>query len=1314
MSSPTPSQASCIQDTFGIPSAVVAGAGSGKTDTLTRRIVYALEHPQLSGASDIDDILAITYTNKAASELKSRIRSALSEAATPENGLALQASKVDGAWISTIHGMCSRILRENALAFGIDPSFEVAVDEVCEQLREEALEAALSAAVHAAAGSDEALLLREYRREEIKGMLGKLVEHALDAPIGAFDNLFALSPQANTADCLLDLTTFVQELLCVVDDKVQTGQKVGKRDLDFQAAAGVFVGKVLDLPEGEDPSCAVVSGERLAQLHAMQPAQLLQLAASLPPLHGGASLAKMELDGLEVTPKMALEQKAAAVRLSVGARFLPTLVRMAQLALETYDALKRQRGLLDNGDLLRLVAHALADPANANIARRYANQFKLVMVDEFQDTNQMQIDMINLVAGGKPDVPSEKLCVVGDAQQSIYRFRNADLAVFKQHVRRVCESAQGRVIELGDNFRSHEDILSFTRGVFSRVFAQDFLDLHHGRDEQRMQQVAPYMGGAVGEDASLPRRVNVKVFGTKGARGISERAAQAIAEDFKALYERGNRPGEMAILLGKMTNAGTYAAALQRVGLKCAITGGTVFKDSNDAAVVADLVAALANPLDSEALADVLTSDLFCLEAADLLQLVSLREGAQGALGDIFAQLVREADKTVCSLFEETGLGAPSAQLESAIEVLYAAATHVGSARMSTLVQQVLVNSGWFARLNQDDISRAADVLKAVRILRALEDGAPVGARQLAEQFRARLRVAKEAPGVLSAKGDDFVRIMTIHASKGLSIPIVAVAEADFSPARSQTLTMVQVGQRMFLALDAGASVRSIASSNLVYKSLRSLADGGGLFANESEALQALEECAHEQKPQQVPIAEFYAALRFLDLAADLEEHQRKLYVAYTRAKEALIAVQASLPAKPRQRANGGMQANEAIAELLTGSVADATFAKAEDAVQQIVTLPVLDAATGDATWEARLQVYPLIESADESDLNKGSESGNEVSGADATPAPVSAPAPAPASASAPAMACPPTGKGAYPQEGLLLYEQLPVMGPVQGEQPYRAQWAQGILSASSLKADADAGAQGEDATETSPCGEELSGILPGQSECAAGDGEADLSTDALLNECESVPLSFDEDEEPPAPANDRGTAFHALCEWAALHRDDAGCFTMPPERRQHALAQLYGLNAQQETELPTLLNRWLSSPQAAFAASHAHVCPEFPFWVQLQSATATRSQLVLEGFIDLLAFDQPNTGSAYVIDYKTGTGYNTDAKRRSAYKLQAACYAYALMMQGFQEVQLDFVFVDQPDPDNPAKPIVVRFPAQGEPAYTLEQLHQLIAGEAQ
>lgn len=139
----TEPQRRCIQESFGHPTALVAGAGSGKTATLTNRIVYALEHPQASGVTDIDQILAITFTRKAAGELRSRIKSALQAASAHDERLAEQALKVDGAWISTIHGMCARLIRENAFTLGVDPKFKLISDAQQYLLSEAALEQVL-------------------------------------------------------------------------------------------------------------------------------------------------------------------------------------------------------------------------------------------------------------------------------------------------------------------------------------------------------------------------------------------------------------------------------------------------------------------------------------------------------------------------------------------------------------------------------------------------------------------------------------------------------------------------------------------------------------------------------------------------------------------------------------------------------------------------------------------------------------------------------------------------------------------------------------------------------------------------------------------------------------------------------------------------------------------------------------------------------------------------------------------------------------------------------------------------------------------
>lgn len=1240
MSEPTASQRACIEDTFGVPAAVVAGAGSGKTDTLTRRVVYALLHPEASGASDIEDILAITYTEKAAKELSSRIKEALLQAAAPDNDLAEQALKMDGAWISTIHGMAARILRENALSFGIDPSFGVVADEGRDDLFGRALESVLSdGAGDPALEAALAQLNGEYGPASVRTMVGTLAEKIAATPGG----LSFVTVPADPGRALLTLGLRVQEFCRRLCDAADGSKKpLSATLLAFQEQAAAPLRRLFDWPEDAAVEEEMPTAQRVAAIEAMDAAEALDLADGFPRLSPRAALAKEPLESCGLPPSAAFAQCVLELSLAAAVPHRESLIALAERCAALYRQIKDAAGVLDNDDLLALCAAKLTDPAFSSIAERYHRRFKLVMVDEFQDTNQMQVDMINLVAGGDPGTPSPKLCVVGDAQQSIYRFRNADLSVFQEHVRRVGESPEGRRIELGENFRSHGEILAFSKGVFASVFGEDYLDLLHGRDEERVLAAGEgYKGAAAGEEASVPRRVNISVFGTAGNGGYAEAAAASIARDFRVLADRGTPAGAMAILLGKMTHADIYARALEEAGLKCAITGGSVFRDAPETKLCGALLFALANPRDTSALVSVLVSDLFGLGPADLLVLVSLGPEGRGRLSDAFTAA------------EAPDLGdGPAAR---AVAVLRQAYGRAGTDGASSIIEDILFRSGWLGRLGAAGQSRAANAFKALRIIGELEAEGTSGILDTARLFKARVETAKEAPGVLSAEGDDFVRIMTIHASKGLSIPVVAVAEADAGRERSSKLRLLDDRGRTFLSLTPGRSMDD--RGDLMAKAP---ADLKGRQPMEPLRIRQAVEAAAEGAP--VSATELHSALAALDAQGDFEEHQRKLYVAYTRSKEALFVTLKAFP-KGRSDLLGPGDVPGAIAHRLFGEEGLGAFAAVEGALQ-VVPLHTSYGSDPrlDIDWEVRFQAIP----ADGSSREEGEGSGE----AEGPAVPAHAPAPAAA----------PAAPVDYPEGAAAAL--LP-------SQPYRALWAQGILSASSIGAAAGVHGEGE------------------VSEDGAGQGVPEGSL---------ILCDLQDEGEPPAAAAERGTAFHALGEWAALHRRADGSLAMPPAQRIEAMGRLYGLNSRQRGELPRLLERWLGSPQARRVQDCRCAVPEQPFWVALEApdGAVRRSPLVLQGFIDLLAYDEYGRGCAYVIDYKTGSRLRTHEERREAYGLQAACYAYALLQQGFDEVVLDFVFVDQPDPANPDIPTATRFPAEGEAPYdaaALEALRRLIAG---
>ena len=153
---------------------------------------------------------------------------------------------------------------------------------------------------------------------------------------------------------------------------------------------------------------------------------------------------------------------AAQARCGLVQEQLATLIDVAKSVADAFARRKREQGLLDNNDLLSFASRAFRDhPA---IQAAYAARFKLVMVDEFQDTDQLQVDMIKRMAGEG----FSRMCTVGDAQQSIYRFRGADVSVYRRHLEDVRRRNPEGIIELPDNFRSHGDVLALCDRIFEQ------------------------------------------------------------------------------------------------------------------------------------------------------------------------------------------------------------------------------------------------------------------------------------------------------------------------------------------------------------------------------------------------------------------------------------------------------------------------------------------------------------------------------------------------------------------------------------------------------------------------------------------------------------------------------------------------------------------------------------------------------------------------------------------------------------------------------------------------------------------------------
>lgn len=1195
-----------IVKTLDRPLFVSAGAGSGKTFTLTRRIVYALSPESGPFVEHLDQVLAITFTKDAAAEIRDRVRRALID-----EGMDEEALTVDDAWISTIHGMCSRILRAHALELGIDPEFTVLTDT--DELMDQAVEHVLARATAPDAAPELAASLKALYAwypmageggpfgagTTIKGLVRELLELSSQLP-GGMDDVRVARGQADTS-ALADAY---------------------RASLGASKAATEKAQVALDAIDAFE-----ASGKTMAD------AARLMMSCTMP--RASKAFPKEQVELLKAEAADAFIN----IVLACGGPALDALVGLARSVEAEYRALKAAQSALDNNDLLRMAYEALRDyPA---IRAAYEGRFKMVMIDEFQDTDQMQVDLIRYLTGAG----ERALCTVGDAQQSIYRFRGAEVEVFRRQERKVGSAASetvatpdvpaGELVKLVRNFRSHDEVLRYVARVFDGDdggLMQGFLDLE-ASDGRKDTLVA---------DAS--RRQALFVAGGS-TQERTQAKARAIAERFRSLADAGQPQGGMVLLLGRMTNADVYAQAFRDQGLDCVIAGGSVFAQAAEVQTVRALVCALANPADTaQGLMPLLASPMFALGAQEFLALATKLDSETGETSR------RNIDAGIMSDFDVPGLQ-DLPLVTRAREVLRYALRRVGRDSFAAIARDVVNASGWFVRLAQrgpEGKAIAANVLKALDAVAEAEAEFGNSPRSIALAFD-RFLAGKEAPGALNEEGDGAVRIMTVHASKGLEYPVVAVAEC-FGVRKSSGAA--QMGR-----VEGGAQVVALPARFDGVK----LADGAFVkgddvkkqfehaFKGKGTSLWLPPELMEDVCATGSP-AEAFARLRNDDLQLSLEERARLLYVAMTRARELVILAM-----------DAGVSRGKVTAPTFDVET-DLTY----DVLRRILPTDALDMPQLDVDRlvfdNSQPGDYELIslagftfgEQAFEANASLDAE-GRLVRGdADTDAADDSA------STIVPGPADP------KPDSFELVYPQA--VGVRMGICPYPMRDS---YSYSSIAAALHAETEDRAAEARVPMDE--------SGDDAESDGSEMTDADVAAVEPAGNPMAL-------------GSAFHAACQWLIEMGADA-----LPAARADALARLWRLTPEQRERFDVALDRWLKSAVRADQLAWPCVRAEVPFFsLGCEDEDIARYGAYAEGAIDALATDPADPSRALVIDYKTGgTQDETPDQLLEKHALQARVYADVLHKAGFEAVTVKFVRVEQPDPTifvEPAEPQVVTY----------------------
>jgi ATP-dependent exoDNAse (exonuclease V) beta subunit len=678
---------------------VSAGAGTGKTTVLVERFVRAVCEQGL----DVESVLVITYTRKAAGELRARIRAALH--ARERHDLA---RRLDGAWISTIHGFCSRLLRAHPFSVGIDPRFRELDDEHGAVIRGEAFERALTGFC-AGRDSERVRLLATYGAGGLRRMLTGVYETLRSA---GRDLKLELGDQAGVPERLAELKTAAQALAL---DRDVTENQLASANAALALASNPEQLIDLELP---------ASGDRAAEFRAAR--DRLQQAA--------------------------LEQLAA--------RDSELLQELLDLFAAEYAAAKQRESALDFEDLQLLARDLLRDDEHVRETEQL--RFRAIMVDEFQDTNRLQCDIVDLLtpwpASGTPDAAQEAksfkdVFFVGDEFQSIYGFRHADVAVFRD--RR--EAAEQR-LPLARNYRSRPEVLAAVNHLFGEEFGDGY---------QPLAASGEFADPVFGHPVEL--LVSDKRTYRDAYANWREGEAQAIARRVNDLVETGAAaPGEIVLLFAAGTDAERYESALRERGLPTYRATGRGYFGQQQVVDLLTYLRLLHNRYDDEALATVLASPFVGVSNDALVHIRrnAVRRPLFTAIERSLPEALSEADERLVRAFKQR------------YERLAAGSAHLSLERLCEEI--VSAHDYDLAVLAQwDGKRRYANLRKLMRLARSYEELRGADIEGFVRFIRDQQAVgASQLEAVSEEEGADAVRLLTIHAAKGLEFKVVIVADA--------------------------------------------------------------------------------------------------------------------------------------------------------------------------------------------------------------------------------------------------------------------------------------------------------------------------------------------------------------------------------------------------------------------------------------------------------------------------------------------------------------------------------------------------------
>jgi len=722
---------------------VEAGAGTGKTAVLISRLLALL----CAGRGRLDRIAAVTFSDKSATEMRLRLRAELeirlANSLSEDERANLRTARLqfDRAQISTVHAFCAALLRERPIEARVDPDFTVIDQFGANLLRAETWQEWLAHEVDRGSAVFKQALRAGLTLEHLETLRDFLVEQRdcldwLDAPV-----LLSL-------DEFRTVYTNSVAQLTVLKNSCRTITDRALKAINTLEAA---------MPKNDDAAL----WERLfcKNLQALMVGSAKGVRANWRPAtvleHVRALL--QQVGEVYVRTRLLWSHN-----LTVG------LARWLEGYLQVYAEKKQERSQLDFVDLLMFTRDLLK--SNLAVRGYFQRKFDFLLIDEFQDTDPLQAEIVFLLAEREPQtmhwatvaLQPGKLFLVGDPQQSIYRFRRADLDVYDQ-VRSAIKQ-QGEVLSLCSNFRTREPVLTWINQTFARAFADVegeqpvYRPLTATRQKDTGREVIQV---PVPADLLSPHPTREELRRAE-ARTIAAFFKQTIGDgDFTVWKGHLMHYRDVAILFRTYQAVDAYEDALRDVGVPYRVYGGRRYGSRQEIEELRVLLLAVERPTDPSTLVAALRSSLFGFSDEELAQFVSAGGKFDALASSVPTALPTAADFTAAlTLLQE--LHTSSAQ-ESPATLLYHLYTHTHLIPLFALRPQG----------NQ----RVANLFKLIDIARTL---ATRGLNTLValNRFLARREIAEEEEeAFLTEEDDDAVRLLTIHKAKGLEFPVVVLAD---------------------------------------------------------------------------------------------------------------------------------------------------------------------------------------------------------------------------------------------------------------------------------------------------------------------------------------------------------------------------------------------------------------------------------------------------------------------------------------------------------------------------------------------------------